>query len=243
MKPICHFLLGRMSFPRINKCIIIISWNPAAGLPLSPSPHTNRRTRLSQNTAHVIPSHLAFHCRYEGEVDLHRVVVTRLLPVLVRRRGACRRVVQLPEWRQLAAAFAGGAPTLRALAEPQQRWLARSLCLAAAGLPDENAASQYVHDLVTPLVGKLLSFPLSFCNICGYLFPLFSFTIGHVMFVTVMPIYVTSWGNDFFAPCYLVLVYLFPFTRIYYLSIIYVYYLSMPDFYPSCVNLSPIHYQ
>lgn len=37
-----------------------------------------------------------------GEVDLHRVVVLKLLVVLVRRRTLCEKIVFLEEWHQLA---------------------------------------------------------------------------------------------------------------------------------------------
>ena len=43
---------------------------------------------------------------WSGEVDLHRVAVQRLLPVLVRRRAMCQRLIRLPEWRELVDAVA-----------------------------------------------------------------------------------------------------------------------------------------
>lgn len=39
-----------------------------------------------------------------GEVELHRGVCTRLLPVLVHRRVVCERLVQLQQWHSLAGA-------------------------------------------------------------------------------------------------------------------------------------------
>ena len=37
-----------------------------------------------------------------GETELHTVICTRLLPVLVRRRGLCHTLVQQEQWQNLA---------------------------------------------------------------------------------------------------------------------------------------------
>jgi hypothetical protein len=49
---------------------------------------------------------------YPGEVELHRQVVTSLLPVLVRRCPVCERLIHLPAWQALTSAFASRQPVL-----------------------------------------------------------------------------------------------------------------------------------
>ena len=39
---------------------------------------------------------------FAGETDLHRMVTSRLLPILVRRRLLCRALVASLPWHQLA---------------------------------------------------------------------------------------------------------------------------------------------
>lgn len=39
---------------------------------------------------------------WAGEVDLHRVVIMKLLAALVRRRAVCEQLMQLNPWQQLA---------------------------------------------------------------------------------------------------------------------------------------------
>lgn len=92
--------------------------------------------------------------RYPGEADLHQVVVRRLLPALLRRKESCRLLLQLQPWQELATAFAGQAPGIRSLGDRSLRWLARSLVLPAGSLTDAAAISQYLHQLVGPIVGE-----------------------------------------------------------------------------------------
>lgn len=55
----------------------------------------------------------ALHRRWPGEVDLHRGVAGRLLPVLVRRRPLAARLARLPAWAALAGAWAAQARQIR----------------------------------------------------------------------------------------------------------------------------------
>ena len=54
----------------------------------------------------------ALHHRWPGEVDLHRGVAGRLLPVLVRRRLVAARLARSPAWAALAGAWAAQARQL-----------------------------------------------------------------------------------------------------------------------------------
>lgn len=56
----------------------------------------------------------ALYCRWPGEVDLHRGVAGRLLPVLVRRRPVAARLARSPAWAALAGAWAAQARRIRA---------------------------------------------------------------------------------------------------------------------------------
>lgn len=82
------------------------------------------------------------------------MVVMRLLPALLRRKESCRVLLQQEPWQELAGAFAGQAPGIRSLGDRNLRWLARSLVLPAGSLTDAGAISQYVHQLVGPIVGE-----------------------------------------------------------------------------------------
>lgn len=94
-----------------------------------------------------------YACRFPGEVDLHRVVAARLLPVLTRRPNICACLPRLDAWHALVQAFADQAPPVRALAGPTARALARALTAAAAGAPDRDAAGQHVSRLLCNIAG------------------------------------------------------------------------------------------
>jgi hypothetical protein len=79
-----------------------------------------------------------------------------LLPTLVHRKPLCRRVIAMPSWQALAAAFARREAALTTqLSQKFQRALCRSLCLAANGFEDNGQAQQYVSHLVLQTVNDL----------------------------------------------------------------------------------------
>jgi hypothetical protein len=79
-----------------------------------------------------------------------------LLPTLVHRKPLCRRVVAMPSWQALAAAFARREAALTTqLSQKFQRALCRSLCLAASGFADEGQAQQYVSHLLLQTVNDV----------------------------------------------------------------------------------------
>ncbi|KAL6757386.1 armadillo-type protein [Haematococcus lacustris] len=89
---------------------------------------------------------------YPGEGALHSQVCSCLLPVLVRRRTLCERLVQLPAWQALAAAFAARQPVLvQGLQQKLHRALAQSLVMAAVGQHTSRAAAAYIAQLLAPL--------------------------------------------------------------------------------------------
>ncbi len=92
--------------------------------------------------------------RFAGEVDLHRVVAARLLPVLTQQATICGCLAHLDAWRALVRAFAEQAEPIRALAGPTVRALAKALTVAAGGLPDQAAAWQYTTHLMHTLTGQ-----------------------------------------------------------------------------------------
>ena len=93
---------------------------------------------------------------YPGEVELHGQVCYSLLPSLVQRKGLCRRLLLLPSWQQLLAAFAQGEALLtQQLGQKQQRALARSLTAAAMGCEGEVAVGGYVGQLLGRTVGEV----------------------------------------------------------------------------------------
>ena len=94
-------------------------------------------------------------CRYAGEVDLHRVVVTRLLPVLTQRSAVCMCLVRSGAWHALMQGFAGQAEPIRALAGPTARALARTLTLASSGLNNVREGQEYLSHLLQPIAGEL----------------------------------------------------------------------------------------
>ncbi len=76
--------------------------------------------------------------------------------MLVRRPSLCQFLLQLDGWRQLAAAFAGAdAGMMHQLHQKMHRALAKALCMAAAGLPDEAQAQQYVLQVMGGSAGAL----------------------------------------------------------------------------------------
>ena len=91
--------------------------------------------------------------RYTGEVDLHRVVVTRLLPVLTQRSAICMCLVRLEAWHALLQGFAGQAEPIRGLAGPTARALAKTLTAASSGLNNVKEGQDYINHLLQPLVG------------------------------------------------------------------------------------------
>lgn len=92
--------------------------------------------------------------RFVGEVDLHRVVAARLLPVLTQQATICGCLVHLDAWRALVQAFAEQAEPIRALAGPTVQALAKALTVAAGGLPDQAAAWQYTTHLMHSITGQ-----------------------------------------------------------------------------------------
>lgn len=86
-----------------------------------------------------------------------------MLPVLVRRPAAASRLMALPAWQQLVAAFVARTPALnQQLAQKLHRALAKCLCAAAAGLPDDAQVAAYISHLLTPLgaeLGRLVARP------------------------------------------------------------------------------------
>lgn len=79
-----------------------------------------------------------------------------LLPTLVHRKPLCRRVIAMPSWQALAAAFARRDAALTTqLSQKFQRALCRSLCLAASGFGDEAQAQQYVSHLLLQTVNDV----------------------------------------------------------------------------------------
>ncbi len=99
--------------------------------------------------------------RFTGEVDLHRVVVTRLLPVLTQRSAICMCLVRLEAWHALIQGFAGQAEPIRALAGPTARALAKTLVVASSGLKNIREGQDYINHLLRPLVG-VRSFAVTF---------------------------------------------------------------------------------
>jgi hypothetical protein len=79
-----------------------------------------------------------------------------LLPTLVHRKPLCRRVVAMPSWQALAAAFARRDAALTTqLSQKFQRALCRSLCLAASGFAEDGQAQQYVSHLLLQTVNDV----------------------------------------------------------------------------------------
>lgn len=110
--------------------------------------------------AHILDMllHVAQHClaAFPGEAELHRQVCHTLLPTLVHRKPLCRRVIAMPSWQALAAAFARRDAALTTqLSQKFQRALCRSLCLAASGFGDEAQAQQYVSHLLLQTVNDV----------------------------------------------------------------------------------------
>ena len=99
--------------------------------------------------------------RFAGEVDLHRVVAARLLPVLTQQATICGCLAHLDAWRALVQAFAEQAEPIRALAGPTVRALAKALTVAAGGLPDQAAAWQYTTHLMHTITGQRVAIPSS----------------------------------------------------------------------------------
>eukprot|EP00884_Botryococcus_braunii_P007867 jgi/Botrbrau1/17081/Bobra.0647s0003.1 len=64
-------------------------------------------------------------------------------------------LVQLGPWQELAGAFAGQVPAIRALGERQLRWLARSLTLPAGSLAEPSLIFHYVQQLIAPITGEV----------------------------------------------------------------------------------------
>ncbi|EIE26728.1 hypothetical protein COCSUDRAFT_46205 [Coccomyxa subellipsoidea C-169] len=95
--------------------------------------------------------------QFAGEVDLHRVVAARLLPVLTQQATICGCLAHLDAWRALVRAFAEQAEPIRALAGPTVRALAKALTVAAGGLPDQAAAWQYTTHLMHTLTEEVSS--------------------------------------------------------------------------------------
>lgn len=93
-------------------------------------------------------------CRYTGEVDLHRVVVARLLPVLTQRSAICMCLVRSGAWHALMQGFAGQAEPIRALAGPTARALAKTLTVASSGLNNVREGQEYLNHLLQPIVGE-----------------------------------------------------------------------------------------
>lgn len=80
-----------------------------------------------------------------------------LLPTLVHRKPLCRRIISLPSWQALAAAFARREAALTThLSQKFQRALSRSLCLAASGFSEEAPAQQYVSQLMLQTVNEVV---------------------------------------------------------------------------------------
>ena len=94
-------------------------------------------------------------CRYAGEVDLHRVVVTRLLPVLTQQSAICMCLVRSGAWHALMQGFARQAEPIRALAGPTARALAKTLTMASSGLNNVREGQEYLSHLLQPIVGEL----------------------------------------------------------------------------------------
>ena len=95
--------------------------------------------------------------RYTGEVDLHRVVVTRLLPVLTQRSAVCMCLVRLEAWHALMQGFAGQAEPIRGLAGRTARALAKTLTVASSGLNNVKEGQDYINHLLQPLLGAYSS--------------------------------------------------------------------------------------
>lgn len=80
-----------------------------------------------------------------------------LLPTLVHRKPLCRRIIALPSWQTLAAAFARRDVALTThMSQKFQRALSRCLCLAASGFGDEGAAQQYASQLLLQTVNEVM---------------------------------------------------------------------------------------
>ncbi|BDA40620.1 probable Exportin-4 [Coccomyxa sp. Obi] len=95
--------------------------------------------------------------QFPGEVDLHRVVAARLLPVLTQQATTCRCLAHVEAWRALVQAFAEQAAPIRALAGPTVRALAKALTVAAGGLPDQASACQYITHLMHTITEEVSS--------------------------------------------------------------------------------------
>eukprot|EP00775_Hariotina_reticulata_P007177 gene7177-7391_t len=118
-----------------------------------PLPEALENVFGEESGAHILDMlvHVVQHClaAYPGEVELHRQVCQGLLPRLVHRKPLCRRLLHLPSWSTLAAAFSRREAALSShLAQKFQRALSRSLCLAAAGYAEQSQAQQYVSHLL-----------------------------------------------------------------------------------------------
>ncbi|GLI66389.1 hypothetical protein VaNZ11_010181 [Volvox africanus] len=103
---------------------------------------------------------------FPGEVELHGMVCTTLLPVLSRRRPLCASLLECSRsWGELCGAFAGRRPQLsNGLAPKLQRWLSQSLCQAACGFPSADspasipaaaAAGHYITQLLGPTAAEV----------------------------------------------------------------------------------------